>query len=112
MQFRQKIHRELVHKFLNWNIIWYHNILSIESLIYNQLYWNKRSALYICSISPNSHYQILNVDRLEKIRRGTYGLIDEYSDNSTANNDIFGGSAEMQYQHDSAESSVEGKHAK
>lgn len=102
MQFRQKIHRELVHKFLNWNIIWYHNILSIESLF----------ILYICSISPNSHYQILNVDRLEKIRRGTYGLIDEYSDNSTANNDIFGGSAEMQYQHDSAESSVEGKHAK
>ena len=54
-------------------------------------------------------YQIFNLDRLEKIRRGAYGLTDEYSDNSTTNNDIFSGSAEIQYQHDSAESSVEGK---
>ena len=47
------------------------------------------------------------VDRLEKIRRGACGVTDENSDNSATNNDL-GENAEIQYQHDSAESSVEG----
>ena len=48
------------------------------------------------------------IDRLEKIRRGAHGLADENSDNSATNNDAVVGNHEMQYQHDSAESSVEG----
>ena len=55
-------------------------------------------------------YVSLSLDRLEKIRRGAYGLADENSDNSATNNDAVGGNSDIQYQHDSAESSVEGKH--
>ena len=58
----------------------------------------------IC-ISKTTNYYI--VDRLEKIRRGACGVTDENSDNSTTNNDL-GENAEILYQHDSAESSVEG----
>ena len=56
-----------------------------------------------------SGYISLSLDRLEKIRRGAYGLADENSDNSATNNDAVGGNSDIQYQHDSAESSVEGK---
>ena len=69
----------------------------------------------ICEFESNNTYRKIKetttdyyiLDRLEKIRRGACGVTDENSDNSATNNDL-GENAEIQYQHDSAESSVEG----
>ena len=75
--------------------IYHHLRIWVKWAIYSEILPNK----------TNTNYYI--VDRLEKIRRGGCGVTDENSDNSTTNNDL-GENAEILYQHDSAESSVEG----
>ena len=55
--------------------------------------------------------RILNniTDRLEKIRRGASGVSDDYLECSPLNSELVSGGSDIQLQHDSAESSVEGK---
>ena len=61
-------------------------------------------------LSKVVHRDINNIaDRLEKIRRGASGVTDDYLECSPVNSEMVSGGSDMQLQHDSAESSVEGK---